>query len=108
MGDPNNTNELEIKRLIGLTERLIETIIQENMYRQNHQTKAANRVSKIRKDLMCDYDKMKYIALNDNTDEMKKTFPFLFNQLKFLNNKLLTLAVNNIALFENNVNKIDK
>lgn len=86
-------SEKAIKKLINVTEKIIEAILQEDLYRKNSDKKAADAIAHKRTVLMNDYVKVKNIALNDNTILVKKSFPFLFEQLKYLNTKLLKLAL---------------
>lgn len=89
-------SEKAIKKLINVTEKIIEAIMQEDLYRKNSDRKSADAVAQKRTALMSDYVRAKNIALNDNTVLVKKSFPFLFEQLKYLNTKLLKLALERV------------
>lgn len=88
-------NEDRIKQLIRITENLIETIIQEDHYRSSNKKESVNLMAFRRRHLMQAYNRAKSFALSDAVLETKKSFPFLFNRLKYLNSKLLKLALKN-------------
>lgn len=100
-------DEKSLKHFIRVTEDLIESILLEVKYRKDSQLKLAKFIAKRREILMDDYKKSRYLALNDNT-EIKKSFPFLFEQLKYLNSKLLNLVLSNTENLKHKNNSIDR